>query len=286
MILGSSPEKLHADLAIQPHAVMVASELADFFNRQKYMEGMVPYVTRLLDCEPVEKRTKSYDILRVEKPEVTVLGGSTKQWLQEQLPDSAVTGGFLARFLIVKEDEKRQRVANPDTFLTRKQKLELDHIRAKIFQDFYHALHSASGEVKFADFGVDDMYAVWYNSHKPVTGHLAPFAARAGEFVRRLSMILAVAENNPAITEADLDAAIKIYSYIETKLQEVVVPYTATGRLISLVLDAIPLMGATERDITSAMRNFCTAQDTKKYLDSLLISGDLRAKEGRFYRTA
>src|SRR5512146_2984872 len=48
-IMGApTPEKLHDDLKPAPHAVLFASELANFFTRQKYMEGMIPYVTELL----------------------------------------------------------------------------------------------------------------------------------------------------------------------------------------------------------------------------------------------
>jgi len=72
----ATPEKLHDDLVIDPHAMVFASELANFFSRAKYMEDMIPYVTQLLDYEPtVERRTRSSDLLVVKNPAVSVVGG-------------------------------------------------------------------------------------------------------------------------------------------------------------------------------------------------------------------
>jgi energy-coupling factor transporter ATP-binding protein EcfA2 len=267
---GATPEALHADLLPNPHAVLFASELANFFNRQKYMEGMVPYVTELLDYGAVEKRTKHGGVIRIEEPSVTVVGGSTVEWLQEQLPDSAAAGGFLARFLIVSEEHKGQRVPCPELALTPKQRIELEQKRARTFNEFYECLHTTTGGVPFRDFTALDAYSTWYTAHQPDTGHLAPFAARAGEFVLRLSMILALSRHNPYITAEDIEAAIELHGYCEGKLQEVVVPFSAAGKLQMEVLKAIGEGGATEVQIKQAMRNFCTSQDSDKMIQSLL----------------
>jgi len=120
---GSTKEKLHEDLAVQPKAIIFASELAAFFSKEKYKENLIPYVTQLLDYEDViELRSKSGGIVPVHYPAVSILGASTLEWLQDQLPDSAVSGGFLARFLILNEEAKGQRVAT-SVFLDLPQRL-------------------------------------------------------------------------------------------------------------------------------------------------------------------
>lgn len=285
IIGGATPEKLHEDLVPNPHAILFASELANFFNRQKYMEGMIPYVTELLDYRPVEKRTKGSNILRINEPSVTVIGGSTVDWLQGQLPDSASSGGFLARFFIVKEDYRSQRVANPDLALSRTNRLDLENRRAQVFDEFYKLVHMAEGPVKFLDYGVADKWEHFYNNHQPPTGHLAPFAARAAEFILRLSMLLALSCHRDFITEEDMGSAIQLYGYTESRLAEVIVPFTVAGKLQAQVLQAVGPQGASIMEIRKAVQNSIPAQEVEKYLQSLVMTNDLRRDpEGKFIR--
>jgi hypothetical protein len=97
-------------------------------------------------------------------------------------------------------------------------------------------------------------------------------------------MLTALSSKRDAITESDLHAAITMYSYAEQKLQEVVVPTNLIGKLLTSVLDCIPSQGASPQQIKQWMRTQATAQDTAKYLESLLQSGDIEFKEGRYFK--
>jgi len=281
-------EKLHEDLVVEPHAIIVASELANFFSKEKYMEGMIPYVTQLLDYEPeVSVRTKSGSLQTVRTPSVTIVGGSTVEWLQDQLPNTATSGGFLARFLIVKEDHKFQRVADPESLLTPKQWAELEVQRQKVFNEFRYLVEQYKGRIPYADYSASDAYTLWYMTHLPETGILSPFAARAGEFVTRMSMLLALSRGHTAMQADDIRAAVKLYKYATAKLQEVIVPFTPVGKLIASVLSVVGSGRAmTDVQIKRAMRNSSTAQEVDKILASLIESRDLvRLDDGRYQRT-
>ncbi len=285
VIGASTKERLHDDLFVQPHAVIFASELANFFNRQEYNKALVAYFTELLDYEPVECRTKSGGITRIDEPAVTVVGGSTVEWLQMQLPDAAATGGFLARFMIVNEDHKAQRIANPDTALTKRQKLDIDNARAGVYQEFFHCVETARGNIGFRDFGVSDLYELWYLERKAASGQLAPFAARAPEFVKRLAMLLAVSAHRESIYEGDILAAIRLYQHCEAKLQDVVVPYTPQGRLIKMILDTIGRETLSQTQVIRAMQNTVGAQEVQKHLQGLQLAGSIeRTAEGLYRR--
>lgn len=281
---GATMERLHADLLPQPKAILFASELANFFNRQKYNEALVPYVTELLDYEPVERRTVAGSIIRIPEPSVTVVGGSTVEWLQEQLPDAAVAGGFLARFLICEEPYKSQRVADPETALTKAQQKRLDVLRHTVEESFLHSIAAAGGQLKFRDYGVHDEYSYWYMNHKPVSGTLAPFAARAHEFVKRMAMLFAVSAFRDAIYSEDLAAAISLYAYAESKLQSVVVPYTATGKIMKQILGVIGISEMTEKEILQAMLNTAGSHEVLKYLGGLQMAGVIELRDGRYRR--
>jgi hypothetical protein len=282
---AATPEKLHEDLFPNPHAIIFAPELATFFNRQDYNASLIPYVTNLLDYDAVERRTKGSSLIRIEEPSVSLVGGSTVEWLQEQLPDTASAGGFLARFLIVEEKDKGQKIADPESAMTEKQRMRLETDRTQVQVEFRGCLETTWGKMKFKDYGALDAYTIWYSSHTPASGHLAPFAARAGEFIKRIAMLMAVSRCSNDITETDVEAAIGLYGYCEKKLQNVVVPKTVQGKLLARVLDAVGEQSLSDIEIRQAMRNYVTAQDADRFIQSLLQSRDLIYEDGRYKRT-
>jgi hypothetical protein len=279
-ISGTTPEKLHDDLRARPHAVLFASELANFFNKQKYMESMIPYVTELLDYPArLQRRTKGGGIVEVIEPSVAVIGGSTVEWLQGQLPDSATSGGFLARFLIVTEEHAGNKVALPKHEVSRNTLIKLRELREDLKEEFIQLTHKYEGEIELNDYEAMDTYSYWFSNHKPATGHLAPFAARAGEFVQRLAMLMCISRGNKSIEAVDITAAINLYEYATSKLQDVVVPFTIQGKLLANVLQSIGRDPVSEVDVMRAMRNFVGAVEVRRLIDSLIISKDLRRLE-------
>lgn len=284
---ASTPEKLYEDLRANPHAVLFASELANFFTKQKYMEGLIPAVTELLDYgDTFERRTKGTGLVTVDRPSVTVIGCSTNDWLQEQLPDSATSGGFLARFLIVNEEHKAQSVPLPGRMFSELQKARLETARTEAAREFGALVTQNVGEVKFESFEVDDVYSQWYQGHKPASGHLAPFAARAGEYILRMAMLLAVSADRTIIRATDVENAIGLYKWTERRLQEVVVPMSPQGKMLGKVLEAIGTDQMAQPSVRRAMRNHATSQDVDRYIDSLIQSGDLkRAADGKLQRS-
>lgn len=279
---GSTKEKLHEDLAVQPKAIIFASELAAFFSKEKYKENLIPYVTQLLDYEDViELRSKSGGIVAVQNPAVSILGASTLEWLQDQLPDSAVSGGFLARFLILNEESKGQRVANPHRLLTVTQKAKLELKRAEVFKTFSELYMLHEGNMDYEDYEAAEVYARWYNGYKPETGYLAPFAARAGEMILRLSMLLAISCKTGSITAEHVRSAIKLYEYIAHRLNVIVVPTSANGKVANIVMQTVGQEGLSPGQIVKTLRATASHVDIERHLESLLYSGDIRSDEGR-----
>lgn len=276
-INGSTPEKLHDDLRANPRAVLFASELANFFTKQKYMESMIPYVTELLDYpDTQQRRTKSGGVVEVIEPAVTVIGGSTVEWLQGQLPDSATSGGFLARFLICFEEHPARKIALAKHELTKQQFAKVMTKRENVAEKFVTAANSTVGEITINDYGVVDKFNEWYANHKPANGHLAPFSARAREFVLRLAMLSAISCGRKTISEQDIEAGIAIHEYCTAKLQQVVVPYSMQGKLIGQVLTVIGEQALDPQEIYQAMRNSISAQEVQKLMIGLEMSKDIR----------
>lgn len=274
---ATTPEMIHKRLCDDPRAIILAEELAAFFGKQRYLEGMIPYVTLLLDYKSeLQRGLKSEGVKTVFNPEVTILGGSTIEWLQDQLPDTAATGGFLPRFLIVKEDHKGQKIANPELRLGRAQRAEMESLRRGVAADL--AALSAQGDfgdVAFLDYSVADVYADWYHQRPAPADALAPFAARASEWVRRLAMIMALTRGEARIRAQDIEVGIGLYNYTEKKLAEALTPFTPRGRILNTVLEAVPPGGMGIKTLYRNLRSLATARELRELVDSLIESGDV-----------
>jgi energy-coupling factor transporter ATP-binding protein EcfA2 len=287
---GATREKLHHDLRDNPHAMLFAPELAAFFSKETYKEGLIPYVTNLLDYEDrIELRTRKDGIVAVENPEVSIIGASTRDWLQSMLPDSAVTGGFLARFLLLSESEGK-RTPNPHRKGTDAEKAATATLREAGGKQFYKLINNAFGRAEqrglidyVDDYSASDAFDDWYLGYKPDTGLLSPFAARAPEMVLRMAIILAVSCDRYELTAEDIRSAIKLYEYQAKKLGDIVVPVSQQGRILAMVMDAIPEgeAGILEARVYRALRNVAGATDLAKVVMSLVRSGDIELKDGR-----
>jgi hypothetical protein len=280
----STKEAIHQDLIVCPKSIIMASELANLFSKEKYNEGMIPYFTDLLDLAPARVRTKSGGNMVIQRPECCVMGGSTKQWLQDMLPNNAGEGGFLPRFLIVKEDYKFQRIADPRRHMNDKQRSELATARDKAVYDFVRLLRITEGIIDFADYEASDEYTQWYDTFVPESGALAPFAARAGAHVLRLSLLIAISCSRNTISGDDVRAAISLYTFATNKLAEVVVPLSPEGKKVTRLFEAIGNMAMSGTEIRRAMRNHMGSGDVDRLLGDLVRDKELIFEENLYRR--
>jgi energy-coupling factor transporter ATP-binding protein EcfA2 len=289
VIAGASTKpKLHFDLAADSHALIFASELASSITKSKTQEDLVPYLTELLDYYPdrPEYRTKGGDISRVVNSQVTILGCSTVEWLQDQLPGASIAGGFLPRFLLVYEEHKSQRIALPGMHLSESQRQRVADLQAQVFDEYRHIVEAASGEITFKDWHTCDFFSDWYASLKPETQHLAPFAERAREFVLRIAMLLAICDHRTQVEQQDLEIAMDLQSWAMRRLQHVAVPRSPNGKILQQCLEAIPIgESVSDIHIKRVMSSHATADETQKLISSLIQTRDIeRTPDGKYRR--
>lgn len=280
----STKEAIHQDLVVAPKSIVLASELANLFSKEKYNEGMIPYMTDLLDLAPARIRTKSGGNMIIQRPECCVMGGSTKQWLQDMLPSTAGEGGFLPRFLIVKEDYKFQRIADPRRHQTDQQRHELLLARDKALFDFGRLVRMTEGTIDFEDYEASDLYTQWYDTFLPESGALAPFAARAGAHVLRLSLLCAVSCGRGSITATDVRCGICLYEYTTNRLAEVVVPLSQEGKKVSKLFEILGSSAMSGTAIRRAFRNYLGSADVDRMLVDLVRDRELILDDGVYRR--
>ena len=96
-----SQEGLSKALEQQPSSVWFIQEFAAFqgmLNRS-YNDGMMQWLTDIYDVPEEYTRTLMSGIARLRSPAVSILAASSPDWFAASFKESALRGGFLARFL-------------------------------------------------------------------------------------------------------------------------------------------------------------------------------------------
>jgi len=197
--------------------LVYAPELAAFLGKQKYQEGMVPLLTRLMDCPD---KWKSSTIMRgdaeLQNVALTFLGASTLDWVQTEIPKSAFGGGFISRILfVVQEDTPRSFPLPPEMNKEFRMKL-LERLRL---------MTQVRGQVKMSD-ECRTWYIDWYRRNQRKSYDNKQFAGyyeRKPDHSLRLAMLLNVAEEKGKgehllLGKEHVQHAIKVLDWIEAWL--------------------------------------------------------------------
>jgi hypothetical protein len=278
-------EKLVKDLEVFPHTAILASELSAQLGRAKYLETLIPVLTDLMDL-PAEYRmmgTKKDGPIRIKEPQITLFGCTTKEWMESQMPDAAIAGGWLPRHLVFYEDQKHQCVAIPRRLLGKDGLKKLEERKQGFQHRFLDCVRTFTGEIDFKDIDVEDLFVEWVENFQITNAALAPFQERGKEQVLKLSILIALSCQETAVSEEHLKAAIAIFEYASRKLAEVAIPFSVMGKLHNQILKNIEKNsdGLTRVQIRKMMLHSLGAKDTDKILDSLLSSEKIAEHDGR-----
>lgn len=110
-----TPEALvDAMSAIGSQGIIYAPEAAVLMGKQKYNEGLIPLITRLMDCPShVPTGTISRGTQSLRDVAASVIFCSTVDWFQKNVPEDAFGGGFIPRFQLIYQSYSDKRVALP-----------------------------------------------------------------------------------------------------------------------------------------------------------------------------
>ncbi|HEY8648904.1 MAG TPA: DUF3987 domain-containing protein [Candidatus Limnocylindria bacterium] len=103
-----SREKFIEQLGIKPDGVIPIGEFGGFLAvlGRDYMGGLKEQLTDLYDSPELWERTLKSGSVKVSAPAVSMLSGSTMDWLQKRISDGDVRGGFLPRVLFFPATDK------------------------------------------------------------------------------------------------------------------------------------------------------------------------------------
>ena len=105
---------------VSSYASVISSELGVFLNKERYNEGLIQRLDDLYSCKiSDEVLTIARDKEELRDIYVCILGATTPRALDDALPKSAISDGFLSRMVIVRQrDLEKPRHRRPYTLVT------------------------------------------------------------------------------------------------------------------------------------------------------------------------
>jgi hypothetical protein len=268
-------------------AVVPAAEMAAFFGKADYQANMLTGFTDMMsNGEAVDISTKGnsqrYDANGrpvgfvqaqvIQQPTITMLAGSTVEWLHKAMPDNTMEGGFLGRFLIVAEElgSKHIPLVKGD-----KTKQELDTLRAHLdtwnesVKECTLACTKLREVILYDD--AEHMYGNWYhNRFKKFSRAVAPYANRSRDMVLRLAMLMAFTRKHYRwIEECDVAFAISLMNSVAERIDRVALPPTPEATVARKIMEMLP---ATKGQIFHALSERYNGKLVQSALEMLSLS--------------
>lgn len=185
---------------------IVSEEFSDLLLKSG--PEMYEFLTSVYDArKKFETTTISRGIEFIEKPCINMAAGTTPVWIANNMPESAIGGGFASRILFVYENTLRQKrlfhnYSHEDT----------DTLRENLVADLRHISKEVGGEFVIAD-EAKEFLEQWYQNHQPEKNHpkLQGYYQRKHVHLLKTSMLYRISYSDDlTITSHDVKMALNI----------------------------------------------------------------------------
>lgn len=263
-------------------AVILAGELSEFFGPKDYQKGMMETITDLMSTKPYKDISIKSDKenRRIMRPTLTMLGGSTRDWLHEAMPEHAMSGGFYPRFLILCEDRTKRSVAWVKHSIPAGERAAAN----SALDAFYIGLREALGEAGGLGELVPSPAAIaayerFYDARAGFFSAAAqPYAHRCRDTALRIAMISAVSRFQRTVTKEDIEFASHLIEYVGARVDEALAPPTLHGRISREILGMLP---TTKSYIWRVLSKKYDLSAIKRVLESMEFEQKAIEKDGR-----
>jgi hypothetical protein len=257
--------------------LVYASELSVFMGSEAYKTGLIPTLTDLYDSpKNWSYRTRGRGVEEMENVTISILAGSTKEWLKASIPQESIGGGFTSRIIFVYQSMPRRANLFPVV------NSESNILRDKLIEDLNY-IRLICGEMKFTD-DAKRVASEWYEKELYVQRDpkVEGYFARKHDTMFKVAMILSASESDSLlIEERHIKKALLVMEQNEADLANIMssVVTEKVGDAIGKVLDMIRLEKRIyHQDLLKKCWKFTTAEVLYSYIKTLIEGGEI--KEG------
>lgn len=234
-------------------AAILAGELSEFFGPKDYQKGMIETITELMSTKAYkdvslkgDMRKRGGEPSRIIRPTLTMMGGSTRDWLHSAMPEAAMSGGFYPRFLIVCEDQTKRSVP------LLKYSIPAGELRAaEVAQEefFGHMANIATdlmdvGEAVLTPAAVE-AYNVFYDERTSwFSSGAQPYAHRCRDTALKIAMVSAISRFHTKVDYPDIEFAANLIEYVGARIDDALAPPTQYAVVRKEILKLLPASGS------------------------------------------
>lgn len=272
-----TPERMITVLKASGHHFIFAPEMAVFFGKQRYNEGLVTNVLRILDSPAefiTETQTREQEILT--DLAVSFLGCSTPSLLSSSMPEEVTSSGFMNRFLLVSETDTERCFPTPGE--------PPKDMEAKLLKTV-EWMKSMSGEITLSK-EADQWYDEWYRERRRQMREvsddtLVEVLERAPVHLLRTGMLVHLVQcGNLEMCLDCLKTSLGLVTHVESGAPKVVqrLKQTAGANALDLVVAVLERLGGAA-DHSTMIRRLATkmnAQELRRYITTLEESGRVK----------
>jgi hypothetical protein len=193
--------------------LVYAPEMTVFLNKQKYNEGLVQLITRFMDCPDIwESGTIGRGKSLVRNVAISSIMCSTLDWFIRSTPEDSFGGGFIARNLLIVQEESSRCEPIPDP--------GAPDIRDALIRRLSD-MHAFEGEITLDKQSLTE-YERWYREDhrlevkQPEHELLATYYNRKPDHIKRVAICLHLIEcGNLSICLECFTRALRLLTWAE-----------------------------------------------------------------------
>ena len=271
-------------------ALLPANEFTALLGGKDYQKSMVQELTDLLSTgSAVDISTKSAGKQVLYGPTLTVLAGSTPDWLQKAMPEGSLEGGLLPRFLIVVEHYTDRFVPLVKYHVSMKER----KIAAYGKERFIEAIVNHSNrfkkfpeEITIMPDAADEYTNWYYNRFKLFAVSVQPYANRSRDQVLRIAMLCAISRGHNWIDAEDMEFGIDLITFVGQRIEGVLKPPSKDKQVADELLELVEAAGGkivTTKLILGLLARR-SRRDIEEGLNVLVATGQLkRSPDGKLW---
>lgn len=213
---GLSPDDESGAKPTGKSTLIVMEELASLLRKgkQESLSNLSPTLTNLYDSPPrIDLPTRKRP-LTVDAPLLSIMSGTTYDWLASSMSEEEVMGGFANRFMYICGLPKEP-IAMPPKPKTDEVAVVITGIKAamdNIKGDFLSLDSKAS-------YTWEKHYLKWVKTKRE--GILAEMVQRIPEYSLKCALVNAVLEGNKAVSKSNIEKGIMFGDFLELNVEKI-----------------------------------------------------------------
>lgn len=262
---------------------ILAPELTKLFGAKEYQKSIASTVTDLLSTGMrFDDSSKGEGKRVIHNPTVSLIGGTTIQWLQKNMPENALEGGLIPRVLVIAESEAKRSMPRPNEEMTWDDRRAVENADREMEAGLKRVLQTYSIPREFTfdeegGFAHDNWYHNRSNLFSP-TVH--DYAHRSRSQVSRMAMLCAASRCSPFMELCDVNFALEIIGEVAKTIDKIILPPTLEFRVAQNIL---PLLPAHSMQIIKVLSSKFDSSVILKALIMLRESGQAVQREGTWH---